>query len=253
MSAAPLVALTGGEVTAFFLVLLRCTGFIVAAPLLGHRSVPRTIKAALALLFAATLLPRAAVAPGAAAVALASPVELLLGLSLGFLLSLGFHAVEIVGRLIALQLGLSLEAVLNPLNQDPATALDPFFGVLAGLLFLALGLHVETVRILAGSFTAFPIGGGWPVDLGLVAVQTIVLALELGTRIALPMALVLLVVELLVGLISRAVPQVNVFILGPPAKLLVGMAALAMATPTLVNGASRTLEILFRAVARVAG
>lgn len=252
MTAAPAITLTGGEVTAFFLVLLRCTGFIVAAPLFGHRSLPRTVKAALALVFAAALLPRAAVAPGADAVALAAPVELLLGLSLGFLLSLGFHAIEIAGRLLALQLGLSLEAVLNPLNQDPSTALDPFFGVLAGLLFLALGLHVETVRILAGSFAAFPIGGGWPVGLGLVAGQVIVLALDLGTRLALPMALVLLFVELLVGLISRAVPQVNVFILGLPAKLLIGTAAISMAIPTLVSGASRILEALFRAVARSA-
>ncbi|MBA3876302.1 MAG: hypothetical protein C0498_05090 [Anaerolinea sp.] len=252
MTTAPLIVLTGGQVTAFLLVLLRCTGFVVTAPLLGHRALPRTVKAALAVGFSALLLPRATVAPGADAVALAAPIELLLGLSLGFLLSLGFHAIELAGRLLALQLGLSLEAVLNPLNQDPSTALDPFFGVLAGLLFLALGLHVETVRILAGSFAAFPIGGGWPADLGLVAGQLILLALELGTRVALPLALVLLLVELVVGLIGRAIPQVNVFILGLSAKLMIGTAALALAIPTLVAGAARILDGLFRAVARLA-
>lgn len=252
MTAAPAINLAGGEVTAFFLVLLRCTGFIVTAPLLGHRALPRTIKAAMAVGFGAALLPRAAVAPGADAVALAAPIELLLGLSLGFMLSLGFHAIELGGRLLALQLGLSLEAVLNPLNQDPSTALDPFFGVLAGILFLALDLHVAAIEILAGSFTAFPIGGGWPIDLGLVAVQLIVLALELGTRIALPVALVLLLVELLVGLIARAIPQVNVFILGLPAKLLVGTAALAIAMPTMMAGGTRIFEIIFRAVERTA-
>jgi len=252
MTMAPGLTLPGGEVTAFFLVLLRSTGFIVTAPLLGHRALPRTVKAALAVVFGAMLLPGAAVAPGAAAVALAAPIELLLGLSLGFMLSLGFHAVELGGRLLALQLGLSLEAVFNPLNQDPSTALDPFFAVLAGILFLALDLHVATIEILAGSFTSFPIGGSWPVDIGLVASQLIVLMLELGTRIALPVALVLLLVELLVGLIARAIPQVNVFILGLPVKLLVGTVALAIAMPTIVAGSARIFEIIFRAVERTA-
>lgn len=250
MTMAPGLDLSGGQVTAFFLVLMRATGFIISAPLLGHRALPRTVKAALAVGFAAFLLPGATVAPGAAAVALAAPVELALGLSLGFLLSLGFHAVELGGRLLALQLGLSLEAVFNPLNQDPSTALDPFFAVLAGILFLAMDLHVTTIQILAGSFTSFPIGGGWPVDLGLVAGQLIVLALELGTRIALPVALVLLLVELLVGLIARAIPQVNVFILGLPAKLLVGTVALVIAMPTLVAGSATIFETIFRAVER---
>jgi flagellar biosynthetic protein FliR len=252
VTAAPSVNLAGGEVTAFFLVLMRCTGFVVTAPLFGHRVLPRTVKAALAIGFGASLFPRASVAPGAYAVALAAPVELLMGLTLGFLLSLGFHAVELGGRLLALQLGLSLEAVLNPLNPDPSTALDPFFAVLAGILFLALDLHVATVRILAGSLTAFPIGGGWPIDLGLVGGQLIVLALELAVRIALPLALALLLVELLVGLMARALPQINVFLVGLPAKVLIGTAALAVAMPTLVAGAARIFETIFRAVARTA-
>ncbi len=252
MTMAPAINLAGGEVTAFFLVLMRCTGFIVTAPLLGHRSLPATVKAALAVGFAIAMLSGAAVAPGAQAVALAAPIELLLGLSLGFMLSLGFQAIELGGRLLALQLGLSLEAILNPLNPDPSTALDPFFGVLAGILFLALDLHVATIQILAGTFVSFPIGGAWPVELGLVAGQLIVLMLELGTRIALPIALVLLLVELLVGLISRAIPQVNVFILGLPAKILVGVAALAIAMPSMVAGGARIFEAIYGTVSRVA-
>jgi flagellar biosynthetic protein FliR len=252
MTGAPAFTLAGGQVTAFFLVLLRCTGFLVAAPLFGHRSLPRTVKAALAMVLAAILFTRAAVAPGADAVALAAPVELLIGVSLGFLLSLGFQAIELAGRLFALQLGLSLEAVINPLSSDPSTPLDPFFGVMAGLLFLALGLHVETIRILAGSFTAFPIGGGWPAGLGFAAVGAIELALELGIRIALPVALVLLLVELTMGLLSRAIPQLNVFVLGLPAKLLIGLATLAMAIPTIIGAGSRVFELIYSAVARAA-
>jgi flagellar biosynthetic protein FliR len=245
----PLV-LEGGQVAGLFLVLVRCTGVVVTAPLFGHRALPATVKAALAVALAVALAPAAAMAPGATPVLLAAPLELMIGLAMGFLLSLGFHAMEIAGRLISLQLGLSLDAVFNPATDaNQATVLDPLFAVLTGITYLALDLHVEAVRVLGGSFTAFPIGGAWPLDLWLLVGRLVVLAIDLGTRIAFPIALVLLLVELFVGLVARAIPQINVFILGLPAKLLVGMSVLAIAMPTLTSGAARVFRAVFSAVA----
>ena len=80
--------------------------------------------------------------------------------------------------------------------------------------------------------------------------QTIALALELGVRVALPIALVLLLVELSVALLARAIPQINVFILGLPLKMLVGIAVLAMAMPSLVNGAASIYRFVFNAATR---
>jgi flagellar biosynthetic protein FliR len=158
---------------------------------------------------------------------IAAPIELVIGLSLGFILSLAFEAVELAGRVISIQLGLSLGSVFSPTQEEAATAIDPFFSVLAGLLFLAMGLHLAIVQVLANSFVAYPVGGGWPADLAMTGAQTIALAMELGVRVALPIALVLLLVELSVALLARAIPQINVFILGLPLKMLVGIAVLA--------------------------
>jgi flagellar biosynthetic protein FliR len=242
------LSLGGGQVASLFLVLMRTTGLIVTAPILGHRAVPAPVKAGLAAVLAVSLARGAAIAPGALPVIIAAPIELLIGLCLGTVISMGFQAIELGGRLISLQMGLSLGAVFSPTSHEGGTPFDPFFSVLAGLLFLALDLHLAVVRALASSFTTLPIGGGWPTDLWLLAGQLIALALQLGTRIAMPVALVLLLTELAVALLARAIPTINVFILGLPLKITVGIAVAALALPNLAAGATSIYRFLLEGV-----
>ena len=243
------VALEGGQLAGLFLVLMRCSGLVVAAPIFGYRGVPMMVKAGLAAALTVGLASSARIAPDALPLVLAAPLELAVGLSIGFILSLGFHAVEMVGRLLSLQMGFSLSAVFSPTTNEGGSTLDPFFSVLAGVLFLALGLHVATIQTLAHSFQTFPIGGAWGTDLWLLGMQLTGLTLELGTRIALPLALVLLLAELAVALLARAIPQINVFILGLPVKVLVGIGATALALPSLADGAAAVFRSLFQSVA----
>lgn len=242
------LAIGGGQVTSIFLVLMRTTGFAVTAPILGHRAVPAPVKAGMAAILALALARSAAIAPGALPLIVAAPIELLIGLSLGTVISIGFQAVELGGRLISLQMGLSLGAVLSPTSSEGGTPFDPFFSVLAGLLFLALDLQLAVVRVLASSFETLAIGGGWPTDLWLLAGQLIALALQLGTRVAMPVALVLLLTELAVALLARAIPTINVFMLGLPLKIMVGIAVTALALPNLAAGATSIFRFLIEGV-----
>jgi flagellar biosynthetic protein FliR len=240
----------GGQVALLFLVFMRCIGLVTTAPIYGHHSIPRLVKMGLAATIAIALAQTAGANAGSMPMLVAAPLELGIGLSLGFILSMGFQAVELAGRVISIQLGLSLGSVFSPTQEEASTAIDPFFSVFAGLLFLALGLHLQVIRVLANSFVIYPVGGGWPLDLASTGVQTITLALELGVRVALPIALVLLLVELAVALLARAIPQINVFILGLPLKMLVGLAVLAMALPTLMSGATSIFRFVFDAASR---
>ena len=241
------VTISGGQTSMLFLVMLRCTGLVFSAPIFGHHSIPTLVKFGLAAALAVALTKGAGVAAGTMPLVLAAPIELIIGLSLGFLLSMGFQAVEVAGRVISIQLGLSLASVFSPTQEEASTAIDPFFSVLAGLVFLAMNLHLAVVQALAHSFIAYPVGGGWPSDLALTGAQTIALALELGVRVALPVALVLLLVELSVALLARAIPQINVFMMGLPLKMLVGIAVLAVASQSLVHGAESIYRFIFNA------
>lgn len=241
------LTMSGGQAALLFLVMIRCTGLVFTAPIFGHHSIPTLVKVGLSATLAIALVKTAGTTAGAMPLIMAAPVELVIGVSLGFILSMGFQAVELAGKVISIQLGLSLGSVFSPTQEEAATAIDPFFSVFAGLLFLALGLHLAVVQSLANSFVAYPVGGGFPGDLALTGARTIAMALELGVRVALPVALVLLLVELAVALLARAIPQINVFILGLPLKMLVGMAVLSMAMPTLVTGATSLFRFVFDA------
>ena len=239
--------IAGGQATMLFLVMLRCTGLVFTAPIFGHHSIPTLVKFGLAAALAVALDKTAGTSAGALPLLFAAPIELIIGISLGYILSLGFQGVEIAGRVISIQLGLSLAAVFSPTEEEASTAIDPFFSVMAGLVFLAMNLHLAVVQTLAHSFAIYPIGGGWPADLAMTGAQTIALVLELGVRVALPIALVLLLVELSVALLARAIPQINVFILGLPLKMLVGIAVLAVAMPSLISGAASIYRFVFNA------
>jgi flagellar biosynthetic protein FliR len=241
------VSVSGGQAAMLFLVMLRCSGLVFTAPIFGHHSVPTLVKFGISAAFTVALVKGAGATAGSAPLIMAAPIELIIGLSLGFILSMAFEAIELAGRVISIQLGLSLGAIFSPTEQDSSTAIDPFFSVFAGLLFLAMGLHLAVVQALAHSFVTYPVGGGWPAALPILGAQTIAMALELGVRVALPIALVLLLVELSVALLARAIPQINVFILGLPLKILAGIAVLSMAMPSLIAGAGSIYRFIFQA------
>lgn len=240
-------SLEAGQVGAIFLVYLRCTAFVLAAPILGHRSIPTLVKVGFGAALTVALVKAVSPSPSAIPIIIAAPIEIAIGLTLGFILQLCFQAIEILAKLVSIQFGLSLGNVYNPLQGDESTALDPFFSVVAGLLFLAMNLHLAMIRALSQSFETYPLGAGWPADLVLVAIRTTSLTIELGVRVAMPLALVLLLTELAVALMSRAIPQINVFMFGMPLKMLAGFALLAVALPSLISGMSAIYRFVFNA------
>lgn len=246
------LTLESGQTASLFLVLLRCTGFIATAPIFGHRSVPAPVKAGLIAILAVTLSGGAAAAPGAVPMLVAAPIEMLIGISLGFTMALGFSAVEGASRLLSIQMGLSLGAVFDPVSGEASTPFDPLFAVMAGLLFLVLNLHLAVITVLADSFRSLPIGGAWPTDLFGALARLVALAVELATRVAMPLALILLLTELAVALVSRAIPQVNVFFLGLPLKILMGIGLVAIAMPTVLTGIGQILRFVIEGAAGAA-
>jgi flagellar biosynthetic protein FliR len=241
-------ALDGGQVTALFLVLMRATGFVVSAPLLGHRAIPGSVKAGLAAFLTIAISSHAVPAQNGLPMLLAAPVELVIGLALGFLLGLGMRATELIARLLSLQGGLSLGAVYGPTFDEGGSAMDPLFSVLSGLLFIGMGLHLALVGALARSFTALPLGGALGPQFADFGARLIALVLDLGVQLALPLSLTLLLAELAIALLSRAIPTINVFVLGLPMTLLAAFVVLLAALPVLVDAIGRVYEVVFRSV-----
>ena len=212
---------------------------LVAAPLFGGASVPPTVRIAIAAalaIFAATWLPPVAM-PAAlfsAAGMLAVAGEVLVGLALGFVLQLAFAAPQIAAELIGGGMGMSIATAANPDSGGQTTALGQYFAIVLTLIFLAVGGHLHWIALVMESYRAFPPGETW---LGAERFATIAgfagAMFETGVRIALPLVLILLLVQVATGVLSRSAPSLNLFALGLPVGILAGIAALIVTAPLI--------------------
>lgn len=212
---------------------------VLAAPLFGGASVPVTVRvtatAALAI-FAAIWLPAVGTPPAlfSAAGLLTVAGEVVVGLTLGFLLQLAFAAPQIAAELIGGGMGMSIATAANPDSGGQSTAFGQYFTIVLTLIFLAIGAHLHWIALLMQSYEAFPPGETW---LGPERFATIAgfagAMFETGVRIALPLTLILLLVQIAMGVLSRSAPSLNLFALGLPAGILAGVAGLIVTAPLI--------------------
>ena len=228
---------------------LRALALFTALPVLGTRSVPTRVRIGLAAFIALAAQPSLPLAPE---VALDSPLammlvvqQLVIGLSLGFAVRLVFAAVEFAGELIGLQMGLNFAGFFDPLSAATATATSRFFGTMVAWLFIVSNGHLLVVAALVQSFSAFPVAPEPFAFLHQVQPQRWGAEIfSTGLWIALPLVTMLLFVNLVLGAISRVAPQINIFAIGFPVTLGVGLLGLLLTLPALNTPFTMTLERL---------
>ncbi|WP_338466873.1 flagellar biosynthetic protein FliR [Novosphingobium sp. ZN18A2] len=211
---------------------------LLAVPLFGSASVPMQLRVILVGAIAATVITWTPFAAPPALFTLAGVLaclkEVLVGLALGFVLQFSFAAPVIAAEVIGGGMGMNLAASVDPATGARSPVLGQFFGVLMTLTFLGLGAHLVWIGLLMDSYRAFPPGGAW---LGPGTIETLLsFAGEMfaaAVAIALPVTLVLLVVQVVTGIVSRSAPSLNLFALGLPASVLAGLAALIAAVPLI--------------------
>jgi flagellar biosynthesis protein FliR len=227
------------EFHTFLLVFARVSGLLVAAPLLGNRAIPRMAKAGFAFVFALALTPLALPHAGPLPehlLVLAGQVlsDALFGIALGYIARLLFSAVEMAGYLVDTQMGFGFINLLDPFSEQQSSVLSTFQFQLATTLYLLMNGHLILLGSLAQSFDVLAPGGVSPhAGFGLTILPLLKTMFMLGFRLALPAMGVLFVLDAAFGLIARMVPQVNVFIVGIPAKIIIGLATVILLLPTL--------------------
>ena len=226
---------------------LRVLALFGALPLFAQRGVPMRVRVALAFLIAfcaqATLPPMPAVALDSADGFLTIAQQLVIGISLGFAVRIVFSAVEFAGELIGLQMGLNFAGFFNPMTGGEATATSRFFGVSVSWLFIVINGHLLLIAAVVQSFQAFPVG---PEPFAFLrAVQPQAWGAEvfrLGLWIALPLVGMLLFVNLVLGIISRVAQQMNVFAIGFPITVAVGLVGVLLTLPLMQAPFTMALE-----------
>lgn len=216
----------------------RLLGFVAIAPGLSNAVVPPPVRIALAAGLAIALGPLVA-CPDPTLTRL--PVggylllllgELALGLALGFCLSCLLEAARLAGELVDLQIGFNVGELYDPMVGGTNSLLGRLWYLAALLFFFQLDGHHWLIGGLARTYAVCPVGEvvlhrEW----GLLAGQVLQSSLVLGLRLAAPLVAALIMADFTLGLASRGMPQMNVLLVGMPAKIIVGLAALAVCSP----------------------
>ena len=213
---------------------------LLAAPFFGAGTVPAQarviVASAIAVLVCAWTPFAAPPALFSLAGLLAVLGEVLVGLALGFVLQVLFAGPTIGAEIIGGAMGMSMASTVDPHSGSHSPALGQYFGVVLTLIFLGVGGHLQWIALLVESYRVFPPGHTWlgPDRLAQVA-GFASLMFTTAVAVALPVTLILLLVQVLTGVLSRSAPALNLFALGLPAGVLAGLAGLIVSAPLVTD------------------
>jgi flagellar biosynthesis protein FliR len=219
--------------------MIRPGAAFLAAPVFGAAFVPVQLRLIVALAIgipalSATnfVLPADGLASPAGFLLVAG--EVMVGLALGFAVQIGFSAALLAGETIGNAMGLGFAGMIDPASGQQNPMLGQFLTILATFLFLAIGGHLALAAAIVESYRALPPGDAWLTAesiKGLVLFGGVLFAA--GLSIALPVGFALILVQLVMAMLARSAPQLNLFSVGLPAALLAGIVLLAVAAPVL--------------------
>lgn len=232
----------------WLLAMIRPGAAFVAAPVFGSPQVPVQLRLIVAL---AVGIPATATVPfvmpeaGLMSVAGFALVlgEVLAGLAIGFAVQIGFSAALLAGETIGNAMGLGFAGMVDPQSGQSSPAIGQFLSILGTFLFLTIGGHLALAALVFESYVALPPGQAWlgPQSLkGLVDFGGVVFAA--GLAVALPVGFAIILVQIVMGMLSRSAPAMNLFSVGLPAALLAGLILMAIAAPVMADGLTAAIQ-----------
>jgi len=242
-----------GWVAAWFYPLCRIAALIGSAPILSDTSIPVRVKIALAVLVTIVVAPTLGPAPGVAILSLDGGLlivrQLIIGVGMGIGMRLAFYAVQYAGDLAGLQMGLGFAQLFDPQNNQESAVVGNFLTYLAYLVLLGLNGHLIMIGAIVESFNSMPIASATGVGTDwheLVLHGGVIFSL--GLYLALPVVGASLLANVVMGVMMRSAPQMNLFAIGFPITLLVGLGTLFLTLPATVPMVERSLMESFTAL-----
>ena len=214
----------------FLLVFVRVTGLFVVSPVFGRQNIPAYFMIGFSFFMAVVLsytipVPDTGSYNRLFAFILLVVKEFIIGLVLGYLSYLITTAIYLAGQMIDMHIGFGMVNVLDPVSNIQIPVTPDFYFILTVLMFLAIDGHHLLIYTLADSFSRFPVGSAVVIEKPLLdsIVRLFGSVFVISFKIAAPVTAAILVVDVALGVIAKAVPQLNVFIVGLPIKILIGL------------------------------
>ena len=226
-------------IQAYLLVFVRVTAMVTFMPILGGQAIPTSMKVALSAMIAVVIFPLVdtrgvSVDVDVLTMGLLIVSETMIGLLTAMLVNMVFASVQLAASVVDFQIGFGIVNVVDPITNAQVSVSGQLLNITAMLIFLSLNAHHMIIAGLADSYAIVPIGGfDMSPGLGNLFIHAMGLVYVTAMQIAAPTTVTLLLKQAAMGLIARTVPQVNIFIVGFPLTIALGLLTLAICLPAL--------------------
>ena len=227
------------SIIVFILVMTRMIGLLITAPLFSTFPIPKQVKVGLAALCAFIIFPFIVssasfeIPTDLIGLSILLFKELAIGVLIGFTMTLIFVAIEVGGHLLSIQMGLAIANALNPVTKQNAPIIGQFYMFAASMVFLTINGHHYFFTTICYSYNKIPIGLNFSFSSQLTE-QLLVLSSSIfliAFKIIIPIFSVLLIIIMLMGIVAKILPQMNIFMVAMPIKIYIGLALLLALLP----------------------
>ena len=231
----------------YLLVLIRVSAFILAAPFFSYQTVPRRVKAVLSIMlaiFIIQIIPVEKVSyTGVLGFSSLVIQEAAVGMMLGFMCNFAMYIVSFAGNLMDMEMGLSMASMFDPSTRIQVTVSGSIYNYLVMLVLMATNMHYVVIRAITDAFKYFSIGKAvFNGNLASMTIEFITNYFIVGFRIVLPVFACMLVINVVLGVLTRAAPQMNMFVVGMQLKVLAGIVVLMIVLNTIPTVANFIME-----------
>jgi len=243
-----------GDFTYFLLILARMSGCVFFNQIFGRGSLPATFKISLSLLFAITVY---GILPPETDLVIESVIEyifiiikeLFIGYLIGYIINLFFSTVVISGEVMDMQMGMSMSKIYDPSSNISLGITGSFLNIFTIFLFFSARGHLSLIQIFITSCKLIKIGSfAIPQDLFMNMVEMFSQILTLSLKLAMPILAVEIILEAGIGILMKAIPQIQVFSVNVQLKIIVGLLLIMILVPTFSAFIENMLELMFEQI-----
>lgn len=221
----------------FLLVVFRAGGLLMSVPIFSHRSIPMILRIWIIfilgfILYPLTEFPQSSLPPTMVHFVFGIGIEIFVGLLMGYCVIVVFAAVQFAGHICGMQMGLAVANILDPMGAGQVSIIGEFYYFLSLLIFLLIDGHHFIIEALVKSYEFIPIGGAFMnPEIGEMLINMTGMLFIVAVKLAAPVLITLVILNSVMGILARTVPQMNIFILGYPLANGVGFAMIALTVP----------------------
>lgn len=231
----------------FLLVFVRVSGIFIFSPFFSSQNVPNIMK--IGLSFSLTLLITVSrpvsVEIGNQILLIVIMKELMVGIIIGFISYVFMSAFYVLGQIVDMKIGFGMANVVDPQNKIQVPLMGNFYYILSFLFMLLINGHHKIIIALVDSYNFIPIGKFfYNENVVEIIVNGLVKSFEIGFKLSFPVVAIIFLTDIVLGIMAKTIPQMNVFVVGMPLKVFIGLAIIMVTIPIFYNSIVEIFNII---------